>query len=174
MYFYLTQAIGALGYSILSISYYKKEKHKILFMQIIAYVLFAIHYYMLSGITGAVCNIIGLIALVGIYLSDKYKSNNKKSLIAFIIVLMLIITLYTAFINKEIFAIFPIIASVSVIISFLTNNEDTIRMIGVLAAVCWLIYARICGSYVAIVFEIITLLFTLIALVKNSKKRLEK
>ncbi len=59
------------------------------------------------------------------------------------------------------------LASTIVIISFLEDNENTIRWIGVLAAICWLLYAIVYKSYIAIVFEVITLINVIIAFIKN-------
>ena len=115
-----TQFIGAIGYTTLAASYYKKEKKKILFMQIIAYVMFTIHYYLLNGITGAICNLIGLFALLIIYLYEKYNEKNKNLLAMSFIIVLIIINVGTF---QNFFSIFPMIASVIVILSFLTDNE---------------------------------------------------
>lgn len=163
----LIQGIGAIGYGLLALSYFKKEKSKILFMQIISYIMFTIHYYLLSGITGAICNLIGLFGLVAIYLCDKYKSKKKNIISAFFIVALLVVNIITF---QNVFSIFPLIASIIVIISFLIDNEDIIRGIGVVSAICWLIYAIAYQSFVAIVFEVITLIGVLIAFIKNKKK----
>ena len=167
MKFILIQIIGGIGYTILATSYYKKEKKKILIMQIIAYIMFTIHYYLLSGITGAICNLIGLFALITIYTFEKYKWKNKNIIACFFILMLIIINIATF---QNFYSIFPMIASVIVIISFLLNNENDIRMIGVLSAVCWLIYAIVYKSYVAIIFELITFIATLGAFLKNSQK----
>lgn len=166
MNFILIQFIGAIGYATLAASYFKKEKKKILFMQIIGYVMFTIHYYLLSGVTGAICNLIGLFALVTIYLSEKYNERFKKILSIFFIILLIVINIATF---QNVFSIFPLIASVIVIISFLSDDENVIRKIGVVAAVCWLIYAIVYKSYVAIVFEAVTFLATVVAFIKNNK-----
>ena len=168
MNFILIQIIGGIGYTILAASYYKKEKKKILFMQIIAYIMFTIHYYLLSGITGAICNLIGLFALITIYVFEKYKWKNKNFIACLFILALIVINIITF---QNFYSIFPMIASVIVIISFLLNNEDDIRMIGVLSAVCWLIYAIVYKSYVAIVFEVLTFIATDVAFLKNSKKK---
>ena len=168
MNFILIQIIGGIGYAILATSYYKKEKKKILFMQIISYIMFTIHYYLLSGITGAICNLIGLFALITIYVFEKYNWKNKN-FVAFIFILILIIINIITF--QNFYSIFPMIASVIVIISFLMNNEDDIRMIGVLSALCWLIYAIVYKSYVAMVFEVLTFIATIGAFLKNSQKQ---
>lgn len=77
MKFIIIQIIGAIAFATLAISYYQKDKRNILFLHIIAYIMFTIHYYLLSGITGAICNLIGLFALFSIYIIEKYKWKNK-------------------------------------------------------------------------------------------------
>lgn len=166
MNFIITQIIGGIGYSLLALSYFKKEKKQILFMQIVAYISFTIHYYMLSGMTGAICNLIGLVALIIIYLFDKYKVKNKKLLTIGMIPFVVAIALITF---KDVFSFFPIIASVIVILSFISDNERIIRIIGVISALCWLLYAVVYKSYVAIAFEVITVWFVLVALLKNDE-----
>ena len=138
MKFILIQLIGCIGYSLLTASYFKKEKNKILYTQIIAYIMFTIHFYLLSGITGAICNAIVLVALIVIYLFEKNKWKNKN-LIAWLFIGIIIIINIVTF--QNIFSIFPMIGSVIVIISFLMNNENYIRGIGIISAICWLIYA---------------------------------
>ena len=166
MNFILIQCIGAIGYSLLALSYFKKEKKEILFIQIISYVMFTIHYYLLSGITGAICNLIGLFALIAIYVFEKYNLKNKKAIAMLFIILLGVINIITF---QNVYSIFPLIASIIVVISFLMNNEDAIRGIGVISAVCWLIYAIAYKSYIAIVFEIVTLVGVCIAFIKNMK-----
>ena len=158
------QGIGAIGYTLLALSYFKKEKRQILFMQIFSYIFFVIHYYLLNGITGAICNLIGLFALVTIYMFEKYKLKNKIIVSTFFIVLILAVNIMTF---QNIYSIFPMVASVIVIISFLENNENDIRGIGVLSAICWLIYAIVYKSYISIVFEVITFIDVVIAFFKN-------
>ena len=169
MNFILIQLIGAIGYSLLALSYFKKNKKNILFMQIFAYIFFIIHYYLLNGITGAICNIIGLLALVALYLFDKYKLKNKLLVAIFFILLLFVVNIITF---QNIYSIFPMIALTIVIISFLVDDENVIRFVGIIAGVSWLLYSIVYKSYVSIIFETITLLDIFIAFFKNiySKK----
>ena len=167
MDFLLIQFIGAIGYSMLAASYFKKEKKQILFMQIISYIMFALHYYFLNGITGTICNLIGLFALITIFLFEKYNLK-LKNLIAFIFVTILLVVNIIAF--QNFYSIFPLIASIIVIISFLLNDEENIRGIGVVSALCWLVYAIVYKSYISIAFEAVTLIGVCIAFIKNTKK----
>ena len=75
MKFIIAQILGAIGYSLLAYSYFKKKKKEILFIQILAYIGFTTHYYLLNAKSGTVCNILGFIALILIYL---FSNNEKK------------------------------------------------------------------------------------------------
>ena len=160
----LIQLIGAIGYSLLALSYFKKEKKDILFFEIIAYIFFVIYYYLLNGISGAICNLVGLFALVVLFLFDKYKLNNKFLAAMIFVLILLVINILTF---QNIYSIFPLVASVIVILSFLFNKENHIRIIGIISAVCWLIYAIVYKSYVAIIFEVIILVNVCLSLYKN-------
>ena len=59
------------------------------------------------------------------------------------------------------------IASIIVIISFLDNNENTIRIIGTLSATCWLLYAVVYKSYITIAFEGFVIINTITSFIKN-------
>lgn len=159
----IIQLIGALAFVFLMWSYYKKEKIKILYMQILASIIFTIHYYLLSGITGAICNFINVIILILIYL---FEIKEKKK-ISLILVLIPIFT-FVCFISWEnIFSIFPIIATVLASTSFLCNKETNIRIIGIINCICWIVYGFIYLSYPGIIFNTITVITTTIALIKN-------
>jgi len=164
---FLIQFIGGIGYTLLGLSYFKQKKSNILFMQIIAYVMFTIHYYLLNGTTGAICNLIGLFSLIIIYIFERYNLKHKNIMVFITIILLIIINLFTF---QNIYSIFPMVASVVVIFSFLIDDEELIRKVGIIAAVCWLIYAIVYKSYIAIVFEVLTLISVCVAFFKNHNK----
>ncbi len=164
----LIQLVGVVGYSFLAISYYRKRKIDILWMQIIAYLFFSVHYYLLGAITGTICNVLGLVAITLIYLVEKKKDNKKRNLLILGIIPILVLIALITF--ENIYSILPIVASVLTLVSFLTDSEDVIRGIGIVSAISWLIYAIIYKSYAAIVFEIITVVSTIVAFIKMKRK----
>ncbi len=166
--FYMVQLIGAIGYTLLSISYFRKSKKQILFMQIIANIFFVAHYYLLNGVAGAISNVFGLITYTAIYFFDKHKLGKQKNILSLAMIILLFISVIFAYDNF--YSMLPFIAFTLAIISFLTNDEYKIRSYGIVVAVCWLIYAIVCVSYAAIVFETVTLIATIVALIKNPKK----
>ena len=168
MQFLLIQFIGAVGYASLIFSYFKKRKEEILFVQLIAYTLFAIHYYLLDGISGTICNVIGFLALLSIYIYEKYKWKSKELLVVVFIALLFVTNIFTF---QNIFSIFPLIAASVSIASFLFDNENTIRIIGSISAACWLIYSVVYKSYVTIIFQFFTFTSIIIAFLKNKSKK---
>ena len=164
--FIITQFIGFLGYSTLAFSYFKKKKKDILLMQIFAYIMFILHYQFLGAITGSVCNLLGLLSFLIIYLFDMFKKS-KKVLICILIPILIVISFLTF---ENIYSIFPIVGIVLAVFSFVTNSEDLIRRVGIIGAICWLIYAIVYKSYVAIVFEVVTLIAVVVAYLKRRKR----
>lgn len=164
--FLIIQFIGLIGYVLLSYSYFKKKKKDILLIQIFSYIMFILHYQFLGAITGSVCNLLGLLSFLIIYLFDVLKKN-KKILLCIIIPILLVISFLT---YENIFSIFPIIGIVLAVLSFTTNNEDLIRRVGIVGAICWLIYSVVYKSYISIIFEAVTLVSVVIAYFKRRKK----
>lgn len=164
MKFIISQILGAIGYSLLALSYFKKKKRDILFVQIVAYIGFTTHYFLLDALTGTVCNILGFIALILIYFFSK--DQNKKRILVAILIPLLIVMAFLSY--ENIYSIFPVFACFITFISFLSKDENKIRFIGIISATCWLIYAIIHVSYSAIIFEAITVVATIIAYIKNT------
>lgn len=169
MKFIIAQILGAIGYSLLAYSYFKKSKKEILFIQILAYIGFTTHYFLLEALTGTVCNVLGFIALILIYfVSDNEK---KKKILILILIPLLILMSFLSY--ENIYSIFPVIGCLLTFNSFLSQDENKIRFIGIISAGCWLIYAIIHISYSAIVFEVVILISTIVAYLKNkAQKRL--
>ena len=159
----LIQIIGGIGYFLLALSFFHKKKKDILLMQVIAYIFFTIHYYLLNAITGTICNVLGLISLIIIYyLSIKKKKKDKIVLIMIPILVGISLLTY-----QNIYSIFPIISIIISLLSFINDDENVIRFIGIISAIGWLIYAIVYHSYVAIAFEVFTISSTVIAYIKN-------
>ena len=79
--FYI-QLIGILSFCILVLSFYKKETVTILTYQITSNFAYTVHYFLLGGISGAFCSLIGIIRNLVLI-----KFNNKKIIIPIFIFL---------------------------------------------------------------------------------------
>ena len=163
MKFIISQILGAIGYSLLAYSFFKKEKKQILYIQILAYIGFTTHYILLNALTGTICNIIGFIALILIY----FFSNDEKKKRILVLTLIVLLVLMSILSYENIFSLFPVMACFVTFVSFLYKDENIIRFIGIVSAFFWLIYAIFIKSYTAMIFEVVTLISTVIAYINN-------
>ena len=115
--FFLIQLIGGIGYTLLAISFYRENKKQILFLQIIANIFFTIHYALLSGIIGAISNVVGLVSYTAIYFFDKYELKKDKNILALMMMILLLSTSIAAY--ENIYSILPFIAFTFTTLSFL-------------------------------------------------------
>ena len=104
-----------------------------------------------------------------IYLYDKTKRTKKGILIACLIPVLISIAVLSW---ENIFSIFPIIASVIMILAFLLNSEKAIRVIGLISNILWTVYGVIYMSFSAIC-EVFSVIGTIIAIVKENKNKNE-
>lgn len=103
--FIIIQVIGALAWIFLYLSYHRKNTNQILVFQIIANILFIIHYFCLDAYTGL---LICIVEIIFDYLY--YKTNDDKLLFKISIPLRILcgIIAYGSFID-----ILPIVASIN-------------------------------------------------------------
>ena len=166
---FIIQLIGFIAYFLLGISYFMKDKKSILLIQIFAYIGFMIHYYLLGGKTGTICNLIGLLVLIVIYIFSKNKNNNKNKILVMITIPSLVIISILTY--QNIYSLFPIMATTISILSFLSDDENKIRFIGIISALLWFVYAIVYKSYAAFAFEVFTIATTTISFIKNKKNK---
>lgn len=163
----LIQLIGAVGYLLLSASYHRKSKKEILIIQIFAYLIFAVHFYLLNGISGAINNLVGFVGLIAMYLLDNKKKSTKIAACSIFSIIVIIINIISF---QNIFSIFPMIALIIVIVSFVEDSEGFIRIAGLTSSACWLVYAIRYKSYISMLFQVIVIVNAFTSLFKKNKK----
>ena len=162
--FYI-QLIGILGFCVVVLSFYKKETTTILMYQITSNFVYAVHYFLLGGLSGAFCCVIGMIRNVTLI-----KCDNKK------IILPIFITIYfliTILFYEGIYSLLPMMANLSYLIGMTYKNKKTLLKGALVSSSCWIMYAIFVSSYVSIVTELILLIsnsIELIRIIKNCEK----
>ncbi len=163
--FYI-QLIGILGFCIVVLSFYKKETTTILMYQITSNFVYAVHYFLLGGLSGAFCCFVGMFRNITLI-----KSNNKK------IILPIFITIYsliTIVFYENIYSLFPMMANLSYLIGMTYKNKKILLKGALVSSSCWILYAIFVGYYVSIVTESILLTsnaIQLIRVIKSNKKK---
>lgn len=160
--FYI-QLIGILGFCIVVLSFYKKETTTILMYQITSNFVYAVHYFLLGGLSGAFCCVIGMIRNVTLI-----KCDNKK------IILPIFITIYsfiTLLFYEGIYSLLPMMANLSYLIGMSYKNKKVLLKAALVSSSCWIIYAIFVSSYVSIVTESILLISNTIQLIRMINKQ---
>lgn len=152
------QLIGLLGFCILVLSFYKKETVTILTYQVTSNFAYTVHYFLLGGLSGAFCSLIGIIRNLALI-----KIDNKKIIIPIFVLLYLIVTIIF---YEGIYSLFPMIAN-SIYLITLTYKKKKLLLIGaIISSILWILYSVFVDSYISIVTESILLISNAIQLKK--------
>ena len=162
--FYI-QLIGILGFCIVVLSFYKKETTTILLYQVTSNFIYAVHYFLLGGLSGAFCCVIGMIRNISLV-----KANNKKIILPIFIIIYSLITLVF---YEGIYSLLPMMANVSYLISMTYKNKKILLRGAIVSSICWILYAIFVSSYVSIVTESILLISNAIQLIRIVKKKVD-
>ena len=160
--FYI-QLIGLLGFCIVVLSFYKKESVTILIYQITSNFAYTVHYFLLGGLSGAFCSLIGIIRNIVLI-----KSNKKKIIIPIFILLYLIVTIIF---YEGIYSLFPMIANSVYLIAISYKKRKTLIIGAIISSILWILYSVVVNSYVSVVTELILLLSNAIQLKKENNNQ---
>lgn len=156
------QLIGLLAFCIHVLSFYKKKPITILVYQITANFAYAVHYFLLGGISGAILDIISIFRNITFI---RIKDNKVIASLIFIFLYLLITFLF----YEDYYSIFPFFGNTVYLLSIIRKDRKSLLIGGILCSIFWLLYAIFVNSYVSIVTEIILILSNSIQLVKYKR-----
>ena len=144
-----------------------KQKKKIIYVQSIQILLFALSNAILGGITGAITNIMNFIRNIICY-KDKLTFSKKIILTIFTLILSL------TFNNLGIIGYLPLIGSISYLWLMDIKNIINFKLLMIFTLILWVIYDIIIKSYVGAIFTIITIITNIISIyqIKNQNQYL--
>ena len=154
--------IALIASILMTFSGLQKSKKKILFIQIIQIFLTIISNLVLGGYTGAIVNAISLIRDILLY-KDKVGVKEKIILIIFAIGLSL------AFNNLGLIGLLPLIATVTYMLFMDTKDVIKFKILIIISMILWFIYDLTIKSYTSSVFDILSALTHLIAIIQIIK-----
>lgn len=156
--------IIALIASILMVSAgYIKEKKKILFTQIIQIGLSVASNLVLGGYTGAIINAVSCVRDILCY-KDKLGVKEK------IILIVLSATLTLLFNNLGWIGLLPLISTTVYIIFVSVKDVKKFKYLTIFAMSTWLIYDFTIKAYTAAIFDFLTIVTSIIAIIQIIKK----
>ncbi len=157
MEFVLAQLSGALAWAFLLYSYWRNGNNKIIYLQLLSCVFFAINYGLLGAFSGL---IVVIFEIFRDYLYTKVKDPMKVFYIC--IPFYIIISIFSF---ENIISLFSVLASICDSYA-LTKKNKKVVVLGILTYTLWLIYDIFYASYGTLAAEIFLILSNTVVLVK--------
>ncbi len=158
------QSIAILAVGLFSLSFQTKTRKNILLFQLVSFVAWFIHFYLLSAWTGAALIVVNTVITTFFLFKDQKKWIDNRTFLLLAIVVLAIITALTW---QAYFSIFAFFALISITIAKWQNNPNSIRQISIVASVFWIIYDAFVGSYGGIISEAIIITSACIGLMRK-------
>jgi len=156
--FILIQLIGVVAWIFIFISYYRKNTDKILMFQVIASILYCIHYYFLEAYSGLL-----MCALSAIFDYAYYKTDKDK----YLYLISIPLRIFSGMLYyKSMIDLLPIIASL-IDGYVLTKEKKMVVFGGVIYYALWTIYNIFVMSYSGAVTDFILVISNLCILLFN-------
>ncbi len=152
MQFLEIQLLGLIAWLCVVFSYWGKTKKQVLWIQILADILYAFHYLFLGAVVGTLTVLVCLFREVGFFFC-KTKEEEKKF---FWVITPLYLTVGLLFTNR-IVEMLPIVSGI--IYGYtLTMAVEWMVLGGLIDASYWLCYDFLCGSYVGMLTDIVMII----------------
>ena len=167
----IANAIGLVSFIISLIAYHKKEKKNIFKNTMLANTLNLLQYIILNAYSGVATKVIAIIRDLSMVKQEKYKFLKTKKILN-LFVLAYIILMFCTY--QGILSVFSLLAALIYTVFCWNGDTNTIRFIGILTNILWLIYNIFVKSYVGAMANFISIVSTYIAMYRNRKsKRVE-
>lgn len=157
------QLIGLLAFCVLVLSYYKKDSNTILTYQITSNLAYAVHYFLLGGLSGAFISFVGAIRNI---IFVKVKRVNILLITIFTIIYLIITIIF----YESLYSIFPMCANICYLIFISKKDKKNILIGAILNSLFWMLYSAFVYSIVGIVTESILIIFNTIQLKMSYEK----
>ena len=130
------QLIGFGALIAMGLSYWQNDKRTILLWQVVANLIFAIHYTLLHACSGALCSFFQIVVLLLFLLQEKFNWSKLVTAIPIVAVFLLI-----AVVTYETpVTVLPIVASLAAMLPFFQSRQRVIQVAGIASGLSWLVY----------------------------------
>ncbi|MCL2518209.1 MAG: YgjV family protein [Oscillospiraceae bacterium] len=162
MWFYIAQGVGLIGMALVFIAFQQNDKRKILWINAVAGLVFALHFIFLRAYTGMGMNLMEIPRnLIFARITDKRR---QRIWTAGFIVAILTLGLITC--GKNLFLFLPAIAMSIATVVFSLQNPRYIRFFSLPVSVFWMTYNIIVFSVAGILTESFCFTSIIIAIIR--------
>lgn len=160
------QLIGIIAMLIVLASYQPKYRKHILHSQLVANILWVVHFSLLGATTGAALN---AVSAVRMYLFGSHLGSALKRSIWPILLIMVLAVFVSILVWEGWLSLLPLIGILFSTIAFWQHDPQRIRLLLLCTSPLWLIYNYLSGSYAGVLTELLAVASIFIALWRHSK-----
>lgn len=169
----LSQVFTIITYALLAISYYAKDRRKVLIISFLSLIANAIAYIFLSAWTGlamcAVALIRNIIFLIDENKNGKRETNNKTDII--ILIILYIISIISAIFTYDgFFSLLSVFATMLYTFSVWQKKTNIYKLLGIPIGILWILYNIYIQSIFGIILETILLICSTTGYILEIKK----
>ncbi|MBE5820758.1 MAG: YgjV family protein [Clostridiales bacterium] len=169
--FIIAQLIGLIIIFLSIIGLQQKKGERFLFYQTIINILYIVQYILLGAITGAV---ICTIAMIRCIIFWKYKKENKKTPVCFLIIFILLSILSGIITSNNIFDYILTIGTIVFTYALWQDNMKIMRVGSLISVITYMIYNLIFKAYTAMILDGIDFFNLMIAIYNNDIKNIKR
>jgi len=155
---YLAQLFGAIGLIILILSFQNNKKERLLKYQVFSSIFFAIQYFCLNAITGALMHAMTCIRNI---IFKKYKENIPIIYLIMIVGVMIVLTIFS---YNGLISILPSIGVILYSIAIWQKNLTITRFVEVFGCILFIIYNIKVVAIAGLISTIIEMISAMVAI----------
>lgn len=169
----MSQLFTIIMYIFSGLSYYAKDRKKVLILNFIGLLSIAVAYVLLKAWTGLAMDIVAIIRNI-IFLIDEKKNGtrnkNTKADVAILIILYTIIIVSTIFTYNGLLSLASVIATCIYTFSVWQKNVKLYKFLGIFVETLWMIYNIYIMSIFGIILEAVVLICAITGYITETKK----
>lgn len=169
----IVYTVGGIALIFWILSIQNTKKIKILRLQNIANLFYAIQYAVLSAFSAMGMNVLSLVRGIIFINYEKRKKQNSNVIIIIFSVITILIGIIT---YDSWYSLIPIINTLAYSYSTWQKNTKIIRIIFFVAAILWIIYNFIVKAYIPMIGNVLEVISAIVAIIKFDilkKKKIE-
>lgn len=173
----VAQVLSIIAMAMNILSYQGKKQRTVFAFQLVGASFFAISFFMLDAVTGAILNIIGIIRALVFLNKDRLKADRPVWLAVFVATFIASYVLTFTLFGKELslpnllIELLPVAGMTLTTISFQRKDAKSIRVFGLINSPLWLVYNVISLSIGGICCELISFASAIIGYLRLDTKK---
>ncbi len=168
---YIANAIGIVAVIVYLLSYQQKTQKGIAAFNMTCRALYVTQYVLLGAFSGAVLDILCMIALLPAQRKEKVWVQKSRGWLIAASALALIVA--GLLLDKSIFGILVIVGCLLQMIAFWMDSEKKVRLVCLLACPCWLAYNLASGAYGSCIGDVLSFMSIVIAMFRYDFKKVK-